>query len=105
MPGVRVAPPERDVPVRGAFETAFAHAPIGMALVDMADRVLRVNDALCRITGHTAEEICARSFSDLADPHDVELDAPQIVDLITGHKESTRSRSDSGTRGAIWSGS
>ena len=40
--------------MRSAFETAFTHAPIGMALVDMAGRLLRVNDALCRITGYTA---------------------------------------------------
>jgi diguanylate cyclase (GGDEF)-like protein/PAS domain S-box-containing protein len=87
MADSRLALAERAGPVSGAFETAFAHAPIGMALVDMADRVLRVNDALCRITGHTAEEICARSFRDLVDPHDVELDAPQIVDLLNGDKQ------------------
>jgi diguanylate cyclase (GGDEF)-like protein/PAS domain S-box-containing protein len=87
MPDSHSATAERTAPVLSAFETAFAHAPIGMALVDMGDRFLRVNDALCRITGHTAEEICARSFRDLADPHDAELDAPQIVDLLTGHKQ------------------
>jgi diguanylate cyclase (GGDEF)-like protein/PAS domain S-box-containing protein len=87
MPTSRLTPPQREAPLVSSFETAFAHAPIGMALVDMADRVLRVNDALCRITGHTAAEICARSFRELGDPHDVDLDAPQIVDLLTGHKQ------------------
>jgi hypothetical protein len=29
------------VPVLGAFENAFTHAPIGMALVDLAGRLLR----------------------------------------------------------------
>ena len=73
------------VPVLGAFENAFTHAPIGMALVDTAGRLLRVNDALCRITGYTAEEVCARSFRDLSDPHDVDVDALQIVELLDGH--------------------
>jgi diguanylate cyclase (GGDEF)-like protein/PAS domain S-box-containing protein len=70
--------------MRSAFENAFTHAPIGMALVDMAGRLLRVNDALCRITGYTAEQLCARSFRDLSDPHDVDIDAPQILELLDG---------------------
>ena len=72
------------VPVLGAFENAFTHAPIGMALVDPAGRVLRVNDALCRITGFTAEEVCARSFRHLSDPQDVDVDSVQIVELLDG---------------------
>jgi len=44
--------------MHSAFENAFAHAPIGMALVDMGGRVLRVNNALCRITGYSADEVC-----------------------------------------------
>jgi PAS domain S-box-containing protein/diguanylate cyclase (GGDEF)-like protein len=70
--------------VRSAFESAFTQAPIGMALVDMTGRLLRVNDALCRITGYTADEVCARSFRDLSDPDDDDVDAQQIVDLIEG---------------------
>jgi len=71
--------------VLGAFENAFTHAPIGMALVDLAGRVLRVNDALCRITGFTAEEVCARSFRDLSDPQDVDVDTLEIAKLLDGH--------------------
>ena len=67
-----------------AFENAFTHAPIGMALVDVSDRVLRVNDALCRITGYTADQLCARSFRDLSDPHDVGIDAAQHRQLFDG---------------------
>ena len=64
--------------MRSAFESAFTQAPIGMALVDMTGRLLRVNDAHCRITGYTADEVCARSFRDLSDPDDVDVDAQQI---------------------------
>jgi diguanylate cyclase (GGDEF)-like protein/PAS domain S-box-containing protein len=70
--------------MRGAFESAFTHAPIGMALVDLSDRLLRVNDALCRITGFTSEQIHARSFRDLSDPHDVDVDAFQRQELLDG---------------------
>ena len=55
--------------------------------------------------GITAEEICARSFRDLSDPHDADVDAPQIVELLDGHDQTAiRSRSDTDTPGAIWSG-
>jgi diguanylate cyclase (GGDEF)-like protein/PAS domain S-box-containing protein len=74
------------VPVLGAFENAFTHAPIGMALVDLAGQVLRVNDAMCRITGFTAAEVGARAFRDLSDPRDVDVDALQMVELLDGHR-------------------
>jgi diguanylate cyclase (GGDEF)-like protein/PAS domain S-box-containing protein len=67
-----------------AFENAFTHAPIGMALVNIDGRLLRFNAALCRITGYTAEQACARLFRDLSDPHDVDLDAPEIADFLDG---------------------
>lgn len=67
-----------------AFENAFTHAPIGMALVDMAGRSLRVNDALSRITGYTAAQLRARPFRDLSDPHDVDVDAARLLELVDG---------------------
>jgi diguanylate cyclase (GGDEF)-like protein/PAS domain S-box-containing protein len=72
------------IAMRSALETAFTQAPIGMTLVDIAGRLLRVNDALCRITGYTAAQLCARSFHDLSDPHDVDVDAAQHLDLLDG---------------------
>jgi diguanylate cyclase (GGDEF)-like protein/PAS domain S-box-containing protein len=57
-----------------------------MALVDMTGRLLRVNDALCRITGRTAEEMCAHSFRDLSDPHDIDLDEGQLAELLDGRR-------------------
>jgi diguanylate cyclase (GGDEF)-like protein/PAS domain S-box-containing protein len=74
--------------MRSAFETAFTHAPIGMALVDMAGRLLRANDALCRITGYTADQICTRSLRDLSDPHDVDVDNPQNLKLLDGRVQT-----------------
>jgi diguanylate cyclase (GGDEF)-like protein/PAS domain S-box-containing protein len=71
--------------MRSAFENAFTDAPIGMALVDMTGRLLRVNDALCRIMGYTAEELCVFAFRDLSAPPDVDVDAPQIEELLDGH--------------------
>jgi diguanylate cyclase (GGDEF)-like protein/PAS domain S-box-containing protein len=71
-----------------AVENAFLHAPIGMTLVDMAGRVMRVNDAMCRIIGCTAEEIYARPFRDLSDPRDADVDTPQVAELLDRHIET-----------------
>ena len=38
---------------------AFSHAPAGMAIVDAAARAMVVNPALCRLTGRSAEALCA----------------------------------------------
>ena len=63
---------------------AFSHAPIGMALVDMSGRMLLVNEALCRLTGYTYAQIRVRTFRDLSDPHDADIDASEIRDLLEG---------------------
>jgi diguanylate cyclase (GGDEF)-like protein/PAS domain S-box-containing protein len=55
------------------FRGAFDGSPIGMALTDETGRVLRVNDALCGLSGYTAETIVGRLFDSLLDadePHD-----------------------------------
>ncbi|HEV2952720.1 MAG TPA: diguanylate cyclase, partial [Candidatus Dormibacteraeota bacterium] len=44
------------------LESAFAMAPIGMALIDLSGRCLRVNDALCKITGFTHEDLTSIRF-------------------------------------------
>jgi diguanylate cyclase (GGDEF)-like protein/PAS domain S-box-containing protein len=70
--------------VDARFESAFAHAPIGMALVNMEGRWLQVNDALCRITGHTRVELLATTLQKLTHPEDVDLDADSLRELLAG---------------------
>jgi diguanylate cyclase (GGDEF)-like protein/PAS domain S-box-containing protein len=60
--------------VHERFESAFNNAPIGMALIAMDGRWLQVNDALCRITGHTGEELKATTLPAMTHPDDTELD-------------------------------
>ena len=52
------------------FEKAFSAAPIGMALVGLDGRWMKVNAALCRITGYSAEQMLTLSFADLVHPDD-----------------------------------
>jgi PAS domain S-box-containing protein len=54
--------------------TAFDRAPIGMSVVDLDGRWLRVNDAYCRMLGYTREELLDRTFRAVTHPDDVHLD-------------------------------
>ena len=81
---------ERDVAeqvyhdIQARFESAFTAAPIGMALVDMGGRWLQVNDALCRIIGHTRDELKATTLRALTHPDDADRDEGSFHDLLGG---------------------
>jgi len=70
--------------VQARFESAFNGAPIGMALVDMGGRWLQVNDALCRIVGHTRDELKATTLHAITHPEDVDRDEGSFHDLLRG---------------------
>jgi len=59
-----------------AFETAFTHASVGMALVDLEGRLKKVNQAFCGIVGYTEDELLGRDFQEIAHQDDL---APKIV--------------------------
>jgi diguanylate cyclase (GGDEF)-like protein/PAS domain S-box-containing protein len=66
------------------FETAFSHAPIGMALVGLDGSWLKVNDAVCSMLGWPEEELLRRNFQDITHPDDLEADLAQVELLIAG---------------------
>jgi len=70
--------------VQERFESAFNNAPIGMALLDMDGRWLQVNDALCRIIGHTAAELTVTTLRAITHPDDLGLDAEMFEQLQLG---------------------
>jgi diguanylate cyclase (GGDEF)-like protein/PAS domain S-box-containing protein len=66
------------------FETAFTNAPIGMALVGLDGRWIRVNDAICRMLGWSAEELATMTFQDITHPEDLDADMAQVGMLVAG---------------------
>ncbi|MGP3983490.1 diguanylate cyclase CdgB [Streptomyces sp. KR80] len=58
-----------------SFRQAFEYAPSGMAIAEMGGdqhgRLLRTNDALCRLLGRPASAMRRYSFSDLVHPEDI----------------------------------
>ncbi|WEH43539.1 sensor domain-containing diguanylate cyclase [Streptomyces sp. AM 2-1-1] len=59
-----------------SFRQAFEYAPSGMAITEMGGdthgRLLRVNDALCRLLGQPQSTLRRYSFSDLVHPEDID---------------------------------
>ncbi|MHB8660069.1 MAG: PAS domain S-box protein [Solirubrobacteraceae bacterium] len=70
------------------FETAFADAPIGMALVGLDGSWLKVNRALCQIVGWSEAELLARTFQDITHPDDLDADLAHIAALVRGDTDS-----------------
>ncbi|MEU9982466.1 diguanylate cyclase CdgB [Streptomyces sp. NPDC050856] len=58
-----------------SFRQAFEYAPSGMAIAEMGGdqhgRLLRANDALCRLLGRPASVMRRYSFADLVHPEDI----------------------------------
>ncbi len=56
------------------FRSAFEYSALGLALVGLDGRWLRVNQALCKIVGYTEAELLARDFQSITHPDDLDAD-------------------------------
>jgi PAS domain S-box-containing protein len=86
------------------FRMAVEYAPIGVALVGLDGRWLKVNRALCDMLGYREEEMLERTFQDITHPEDLEADFAHLLDLVAGklthyHLEKRYLRSDGGV---VW---
>lgn len=70
------------------FRGAFDEAPIGIALVALDGRFLRVNRALCALTGYAESELLATTFSAISHPSDADYEARQMALLKTSRLQS-----------------
>jgi PAS domain S-box-containing protein len=86
------------------FATAFAQAPIGMALIGLDGRWIKVNRAVCEITGWTEAELLHRTFQDITHPDDLDADLAQVQRLLTGEISDYQmeKRYITRSRGEIW---
>ncbi len=66
------------------FETAFADAPMGMALVAPEGRFLKVNRALCELTGYAESDLLERTFQAITHPDDLDADLEHVGQLLAG---------------------
>jgi len=66
------------------FQSAFEFAAIGMALVSLEGKWLRVNRSICKITGYSEAELLARTFQDITHPDDLEADLENVRKMLAG---------------------
>jgi PAS domain S-box-containing protein len=53
------------------FRRIFEEGPLGMALLSPDYRLVRVNEAFCRMLGYSQEELTALKFTDITHPEDI----------------------------------
>jgi PAS domain S-box-containing protein len=64
------------------FRSAFDDAPIGMAIVSLEGNWLKVNHAVCEITGYSPSEFTSLSVQELTHPEDFNIDLNYANQLI-----------------------
>jgi PAS domain S-box-containing protein len=69
------------------FRLLFDQSPVGIGIVALDYRLVRVNDAFCRITGYARNELLALSFRDITHPDDTVVSVAQVDRLLTGKIE------------------
>ncbi len=72
------------------FRTAFANAPIGMALVNLDGCIMQVNDALCAMLGYTSAELVNTRVQDFFLPEEVAPSLARLGAFLTGEREIYR---------------
>src|SRR5439155_15519316 len=72
--------------------SAFDAAVIGMAVVSLDGRFLRVNSTLCQLLGRSADELLEMDFIAVTHPADVGIDVEPARRLLAGEIERHRSR-------------
>ena len=70
------------------FSKAFEHAAIGMTLVGIDTRRLKVNSAFCQMLGYSEAELLARSVREITHPDDIEWDLLQAKRALAGEIET-----------------
>lgn len=66
------------------FHNAFAHTVVGMCLIDLNGQYLEVNQAYCRITGYSAEELARMGFGSFTHPEDLPKNERLMKQMLGG---------------------
>ncbi|MBU1775569.1 MAG: PAS domain S-box protein [Gammaproteobacteria bacterium] len=66
------------------FRKAFQYSAVGMALVGLDGRWIKVNDSLCQIVGYPEQELLSKTFQDITHPVDLQTDLGFLKQLLAG---------------------
>jgi PAS domain S-box-containing protein len=66
------------------FRNAFQYSSIGMVLVSIKGKFLKVNDSLCAMLGYAAQELISKTFQEITHPDDLEADLSLLQKTLNG---------------------
>jgi formate hydrogenlyase transcriptional activator len=69
------------------YRAVFELSVLGISQADADGRILRVNDAFCRIVGYEREELIGKSFRDITHPEDQEDNFEKFQKLTRGESD------------------
>jgi PAS domain S-box-containing protein len=72
------------------LNTAFDLSAIGMALVSLEGKWMKINNELCKMLGYEKEELLSLSFSDVTHKDDVNDTLAFVADAIIGKADTYR---------------
>jgi PAS domain S-box-containing protein len=97
---------EREAALRASdarLRATHENAAVGIAEVDQDGRFISVNEARCKLTGHTREELIGQHFSHVTQPNslkqDLELFARQIAGELDTYTTESQFTHKDGSRG------
>lgn len=70
------------------FKNAFQYSAIGMALVSLEGKWLKVNRKVCDIVGYSEEELSQLTFQDITHPEDLDSDLNYLQQVIANEIET-----------------
>lgn len=73
---------------KNIFEKVFAQSSIGMALVSLDGKFIKVNKSLYNMLGYTEEELLSKSFQDITHPDDLDEDLAYVEETIQGKRDT-----------------
>lgn len=86
------------------FRNAFEFSPIGMVLVSVQGKFLKVNKSICDMLGYTADKLITKTFQEITHPEDLEADLALLQKTldkeVSGYQMEKRYLKKDG--GIIW---
>lgn len=70
------------------FRTSFDYSSVGMCLVDISGRFIKVNSRLCNIWGYTEEELVSKNFVDITFPDDLQIGIDLVKRMLSKQQDN-----------------
>lgn len=70
------------------FRAAFEYSALGMSLMDITGKWIRINESFCRILGYTNKELMSRTLDEVTHPEDRDKDRPLVKEVLNGAQKS-----------------